>query len=237
VTFAYPDRLESPALRGFSLNVKPGERVALVGPSGAGKSTVFRLLLRFYDPQAGRVVIDGIDVREADPAQVRARLALVAQDAALFSGSAIENVRFGREDASPEALHAAVRAAQAEGFLDALPQGWDTNVGERARSLSGGQRQRLAIARALVREAPILLLDEATSALDAENEQLVQSALDGAMDGRTTLVIAHRLATVLKADRIVVMDEGRVAEEGTHAELVARGGLYARLAALQFAGS
>ncbi|WP_395674450.1 ABC transporter transmembrane domain-containing protein [Phenylobacterium sp.] len=237
VTFAYPDRLETPALRGFSLAVRPGERVALVGPSGSGKSTVFRLLLRFYDPQAGRVVIDGVDLRDADPAQVRARLALVAQDAALFSGSAVDNVRFGREDASPEALRAAVRAAQAESFLDALPDGWDTHVGERARSLSGGQRQRLAIARALVREAPILLLDEATSALDAENEQLVQDALDQAMAGRTTLVIAHRLATVLKADRIVVMDEGRVAEEGTHADLVARGGLYARLASLQFAGA
>jgi ATP-binding cassette subfamily B protein len=234
ITFAYPGRPDLPALRGFSLHVRPGERVALVGPSGAGKSTVFRLLLRFYDPQHGRVVLDGVDLRDADPAEVRARLALVAQDSPLFSGSAAENVRFGREDASPEAILRAVRAAQAEAFLDALPQGLDTPVGERARALSGGQRQRLAIARALVREAPVLLLDEATSALDAENERLVQEALDQAMEGRTTFVIAHRLATVLKADRIVVMDEGRVVEEGSHAELVARGGLYARLAALQF---
>ncbi|HEV2530256.1 ABC transporter transmembrane domain-containing protein [Phenylobacterium sp.] len=234
VTFAYPARAEMPALRGFSLAVKPGERVALVGPSGAGKSTVFRLLLRFYDPQGGRVLVDGVDVRDADPAEVRARMALVAQDSPLFSGSAADNIRFGRESADAAAIEAAVRAAQAESFLKALPQGIDTPVGERARSLSGGQRQRLAIARALVREAPILLLDEATSALDAENERLVQRALDEAMQGRTTLVIAHRLATVLKADRIVVMDEGRVVEQGSHHELVARNGLYARLAALQF---
>ncbi|MFC3068191.1 ABC transporter transmembrane domain-containing protein [Phenylobacterium soli] len=234
VTFAYPARPDLPALKGFSLAVRPGERVALVGPSGAGKSTVLRLLLRFYDPQAGRVLVDGIDVRDADPAEVRARMALVAQDSPLFSGSAAENVRFGREAADDAAVLAAVRAAQAEVFLKALPQGLETPVGERARGLSGGQRQRLAIARALVREAPILLLDEATSALDAENEQLVQRALDKAMHGRTTLVIAHRLATVLKADRIVVMDDGRVVEEGTHHDLVAKGGLYARLAALQF---
>ncbi|MET0271387.1 MAG: ABC transporter transmembrane domain-containing protein [Phenylobacterium sp.] len=234
VTFAYPGRPDLPALRGFDLHVRPGERVALVGPSGAGKSTVFRLLLRFYDPQTGRVVVDGVDVRQADPAEIRTRMALVAQDSPLFSGSAIENVRFGREAATPEEIAEAVRHAQAESFLAALPEGQDTPVGERARALSGGQRQRLAIARALVREAPILLLDEATSALDAENERLVQRALDEAMEGRTTLVIAHRLATVLKADRIVVMDEGRVVEEGSHAELVAKNGLYARLAALQF---
>jgi len=234
VTFTYPGRPELPALHAFSLAVKPGERVALVGPSGAGKSTVFRLLLRFYDPQAGRILLDGVDLKDADPAEVRARMALVAQDSPLFSGSALENVRFGRQDASPEELRAAIRAAQAEGFLEALPQGLESPVGERARGLSGGQRQRLAIARALVREAPILLLDEATSALDAENERLVQAALDRAMSGRTTLVIAHRLATVLKADRIVVMDEGRVVEQGAHHELVARNGLYARLAALQF---
>ena len=234
VTFAYPGRPDMPAVRGLSLRVRPGERVALVGPSGAGKSTVFRLLLRFYDPQEGRVLLDGIDVRDADPVQVRARMALVAQESPLFSGSALDNVRFGREDASLEDVRAAVRAAQAEGFLAALPQGLDTQIGERARSLSGGQRQRLAIARALVRSAPILLLDEATSALDAENERLVQRALDEAMVGHTTLVIAHRLATVLKADRIVVMDEGRVVEEGAHHELVAKNGLYARLASLQF---
>ncbi|HEY8573219.1 ABC transporter transmembrane domain-containing protein [Phenylobacterium sp.] len=234
VTFAYPGRPDLPALKGFSLSVKAGERVALVGPSGAGKSTVFRLLLRFYDPQAGVIRVDGVDLREADPSHVRARMALVAQDSPLFSGSAAENIRFGREAASDEEIRAALQAAQAEAFLAALPQGLDTPVGERARGLSGGQRQRLAIARALIREAPILLLDEATSALDAENERLVQRALDQAMQGRTTLVIAHRLATVLKADRIVVMDEGRVVEEGTHQELVAKAGLYARLAALQF---
>ncbi|MCI3134317.1 ABC transporter transmembrane domain-containing protein [Phenylobacterium aquaticum] len=234
VTFAYPGRPDLPALSGFTLRVAPGERVALVGPSGAGKSTVFRLLLRFYDPQTGVVRVDGVDLRDADPAEVRRRMALVAQESPLFSGSPTENIRFGREGASEAEIHAAARAAQADGFIQALPQGYDTPLGERARSLSGGQRQRLAIARALVREAPILLLDEATSALDAENEQLVQRALDGAMDGHTTLVIAHRLATVLKADRIVVMDAGRVVEQGTHQELTHRGGLYARLAALQF---
>ena len=234
VTFAYPGRPDLPALRGFDLAVRPGERVALVGPSGAGKSTVLRLLLRFYDPQGGVVRLDGVDLREADPAEVRARMALVAQDAPLFSGSALENLRFGREDASPADLIAAARAAEAEAFLAALPDGFETPLGERAKTLSGGQRQRLAIARALVRNAPILLLDEATSALDAESERLVQRALHDAMAGRTTLVIAHRLATVLRADRIVVMDEGRVVETGTHAELAARGGLYAKLAKLQF---
>ncbi|WP_296599019.1 ABC transporter transmembrane domain-containing protein [Phenylobacterium sp.] len=234
VTFAYPGRPDLPALKDFSLTVRPGERVALVGPSGAGKSTVFRVLLRFYDPQAGRILLDGVDLRDADPVEVRSRMALVAQESPLFSGSAAENVRFGRDGASDADVQAALRAAQAEGFLQALPDGFDTVVGDRARTLSGGQRQRLAIARALVREAPILLLDEATSALDAENEHLVQRALDEAMKGHTTIVIAHRLATVLKADRIVVMDEGRVVEEGTHHELVARNGLYARLAALQF---
>jgi len=234
VSFAYPGRPDLPALNGFDLSVRPGERVALVGPSGAGKSTVFRLLLRFYDPQSGAILIDGVDLREADPDEVRARMALVAQDAALFSGSALENLRFGREEASIDELKAAARAAEADGFLEALPEGYDTPLGERAKTLSGGQRQRLAIARALVRNAPILLLDEATSALDAENERLVQRALHDAMSGRTTLVIAHRLATVLEADRIVVMDEGRVVEEGDHAELIAKGGLYARLARLQF---
>ncbi|EJL31297.1 ABC-type multidrug transport system, ATPase and permease component, partial [Caulobacter sp. AP07] len=234
VTFAYPGRPDLPALRGFDLAVKPGETVALVGPSGAGKSTVLRLLLRFYDPQAGAIRLDGVDLREADPADVRARMALVAQDSPLFSGSALDNIRFGREDATEDEARTAAAAAQATGFLEALPQGFDTPVGERAKTLSGGQRQRLAIARALVRQAPILLLDEATSALDAENERLVQKALHDAMSGRTTLVIAHRLATVLKADRIVVMEDGRVVEQGTHAELSAQGGLYAKLARLQF---
>jgi len=234
VTFAYPGRPDLPALSEFSLHVAPGERVALVGPSGAGKSTVLRLLLRFYDPQSGQVSVDGVALTRADPKAVRDRMALVAQDSPLFSGSATENIRFGRAGASLDEVRHAARAAQAEGFLDALPEGFDTPLGERARSLSGGQRQRLAIARALVRQAPILLLDEATSALDAENERLVQAALDEAMIGHTTLVIAHRLATVLKADRIVVMDGGRVVEQGSHHELIKLGGLDARLAALQF---
>jgi ATP-binding cassette subfamily B protein len=234
VDFAYPGRPDLPALKGFSLTVRPGETVALVGPSGAGKSTVFRLLLRFYDPQTGSVSVDGVDVRTADPVAVRNRFAWVSQEAPLFSGSALENLAFGREDLTVEQARAVAEHAQALAFVEALPQGFDTPLGERGKSLSGGQRQRLAIARALVRDAPILLLDEATSALDAENEQLVQAALDKAMETRTTLVIAHRLATVLRADRIVVIDEGRVVDEGSHAELIARGGLYARLAALQF---
>jgi ATP-binding cassette subfamily B protein len=234
VQFAYPGRPDLPALKGFSLTVRPGETVALVGPSGAGKSTVFRLLLRFYDPQSGVVSVDGIDVREADPVAVRGRFAWVSQEAPLFSGSASENIRFGREDADDDAIRAAAEEAQALSFVEALPQGFDTPLGERGKSLSGGQRQRMAIARALVRDAPILLLDEATSALDAENERLVQAALDQAMEGRTTIVIAHRLATVLRADRIVVMEDGKVVQEGTHQALIAQGGLYARLAALQF---
>ncbi len=237
VTFAYPGRPDLPALRGLTLNVKSGETVALVGPSGAGKSTVFRLLLRFYDPQSGTIRLDGVDLKQADPTAVRNRMALVAQDSSLFSGSAMDNIRFGREEATDEEILAAAAQAEAHGFITALPEGYASAVGERAKTLSGGQKQRLAIARALVREAPILLLDEATSALDAENERLVQKALDEAMDGRTTLVIAHRLATVLRADRIVVMDDGRVVEEGTHEQLVARGGLYAKLAGLQFAAN
>jgi ATP-binding cassette subfamily B protein len=234
VTFHYPGRPDLPALNGFSLTVRPGETVALVGPSGGGKSTVLRLLLRFYDPQGGAIRIDGVDLRDADPSEVRARLALVAQDAALFSGSAFDNIAFGREGASEADSRAAAQAAQAEGFLKALPEGFSGNLGERGKSLSGGQRQRMAIARALVRNAPILLLDEATSALDAENEHLVQRALDEAMTGRTTLVVAHRLATVLRADRIVVMENGRVSEQGRHVDLAGGGGLYARLAKLQF---
>jgi ATP-binding cassette subfamily B protein len=234
VVFAYPGRPDLPALNGFSLKVRPGETVALVGPSGAGKSTVFRLLLRFFDPDQGAVILDGVDLKTVAPEAVRERMALVSQDAPLFSGSPLENIRFGREDASDEEIRSAAAEAQALAFLEALPEGFDTPVGEKARSLSGGQRQRLAIARALVRNNPILLLDEATSALDAENERLVQRALDRAMLGRTTIVIAHRLATVLRCDRIVVMDQGRVVEQGRHADLVARGGLYARFAELQF---
>ncbi len=234
VTFAYPSRPETKVLDGFSLHVKPGETVALVGPSGAGKSTVFKLLLRYYEFEAGAIELDGVDIRKADPKAVRERLSLVAQDTALFSGSAEDNIRFGREDASDTDIRLAAAKAQALGFIEALPQGFKQPLGERAKSLSGGQKQRLSIARALVRNAPVLLLDEATSALDAENEQLVQAALGEAMRERTTLVIVHRLATVLKADRIVVMDGGRVVDSGTHAELVARDGLYRRLAQLQF---
>ena len=234
VHFAYPGRPDLPALNGLSFSVQPGETVALVGPSGAGKSTVLRLLLRFYDPQSGIVAVDGVDLRDADPAEVRSRMALVAQDASLFSGSASDNIRVGRETASLADIREAAEAAEAGAFVDALPQGFDQPLGERGKSLSGGQRQRLAIARALVRDAPILLLDEATSALDAENERLVQLALSRAMGGRTTLVIAHRLATVQNADRILVLEQGRVIEEGRHADLIARGGLYAHLAELQF---
>ena len=234
VHFAYPGRPDLPALNGLSFSVRPGETVALVGPSGAGKSTVLRLLLRFYDPQSGIVAVDGVDLRDADPSEVRSRMALVAQDASLFSGSASDNIRVGRETASAADIRLAAEAAEAAAFVDALPEGFDQPLGERGKSLSGGQRQRLAIARALVRDAPILLLDEATSALDAENERLVQLALSRAMGGRTTLVIAHRLATVQNADRILVMEQGRIIEEGRHADLIARGGLYAHLAELQF---
>ncbi|WP_421699634.1 ABC transporter transmembrane domain-containing protein [Ancylobacter sp.] len=234
VAFAYPARPDLPALSGVSFAVKPGERVAVVGPSGAGKSTLFQLLLRFYDPVAGRVLVDGVDIAEADPEAVRARIALVPQDVAIFATSIRENIRLGRPDATDAEVEEAGRLARADEFVARLPEGWETPVGERGVTLSGGQRQRLAIARAILRQAPILLLDEATSALDAESETLVQQALDLSMQGRTTLVIAHRLATVLSADRILVMDGGRIVEEGTHASLVGRGGLYARLAALQF---
>ena len=234
VRFHYPSRPDWAALEGFSLAVKPGERVALVGPSGAGKSTVFQLLLRYYDPQAGSVRLDGVELRDADPVEVRRRLGLVAQDPVVFSANAWENIRYGRPDASDTEVRAAAEAAHALDFLDALPEGFDTFLGEKGVRLSGGQRQRLAIARAILRDPPVLLLDEATSALDAESERMVQDALDRLMHGRTTLIVAHRLATVLNADRIVVMDQGRVVETGTHGELVTQGGLYARLAALQF---
>jgi ATP-binding cassette subfamily B protein len=234
VTFHYPTRLEASALNDFSLVVKPRERLAVVGPSGAGKTTIFQLAERFYDPQRGRVLLDGVDLKEADPADVRQRIAMVPQETIMFAASARDNVRYGNWDASEDELWQAARDANAEDFLRALPEGLDTFMGEGGARLSGGQRQRIAIARALLRDAPILLLDEATSALDAESERLVQDALDRLMADRTTIVIAHRLATVRAADRIVVMDEGRIVEEGTHATLNSRGGLYARLARLQF---
>ena len=233
VRFSYPTR-DAQSLGGVSLRLEAGERVALVGPSGAGKSTVFQLLLRFYDPQAGRVLIDGVDVRAIDPAALRRRIALVPQEPAIFTGTVAENIRYGRPDASEAAIRRAASLASAAAFVDELPRGFDTPIGERGVTLSGGQRQRVAIARAILKDAPILLLDEATSALDAESERAVQEALDRLMRERTTLVIAHRLATVRSADRILVMDGGRIVEEGPHETLVRRGGLYSRLAALQF---
>ena len=234
VRFHYPSRPDWAALEDFSLEIEPGETVALVGPSGAGKSTVFQLLLRFYDPQAGTVALDGVDIREADPVEVRRRLGIVSQDPVVFSADAWENIRYGRPDATDAEVLAAAEAAHALEFLQALPEGLDTFLGEKGVRLSGGQRQRLSIARAILRDPPVLLLDEATSALDAESERMVQDALDKLMTRRTTIIIAHRLATVLNADRIVVMDQGRVVASGRHAELVRQGGLYARLAALQF---
>jgi ATP-binding cassette subfamily B protein len=234
VTFHYPTRRETSALDDFSLEVQPRERLAVVGPSGAGKTTLFQLAERFYDPQSGRVLLDGVDLREADPADIRQRIAMVPQETVIFAASARDNLRYGNWDASEDELWQAARDANAEEFLRALPDGLDTYMGEGGARLSGGQRQRIAIARALLRDAPLLLLDEATSALDAESERLVQDALDRLMADRTTIVIAHRLATVRAADRIVVMDHGRIVEEGTHATLNARGGLYSRLARLQF---
>ena len=234
VRFCYPTRPGQPALDAFSLDIRPGETVAVVGPSGAGKSTLLQLAQRFYDPDSGVIRLNGVALTDADPAEIRSRLAVVPQDTVIFAASARDNLRYGRWDASDADIRAAAAAANATQYLDALPQGLDTYLGEGGARLSGGQRQRLAIARALLRNAPLLLLDEATSALDAESEKLVQDALETLMRGRTTIVIAHRLATVRSADRIIVMNEGRIVEQGTHAALLGEGGLYARLARLQF---
>jgi ATP-binding cassette subfamily B protein len=237
VRFAYPTRPEHFVVDGVSLKIRAGERVAVVGPSGAGKSTLFHLLLRFYDPLGGAISFDGVPIGEVTPQDLRSRIALVPQDTVVFTGSARENIRFGRPEASDAEVERAAQQAHATEFIRRLPRGFDTELGERGVTLSGGQRQRIAIARAILRDAPLLLLDEATSALDAESETLVQTALEDLMRQRTTLVIAHRLATVLSCDRILVMDKGRIVEEGTHASLVAEGGLYARLARLQFEGA
>lgn len=234
VRFVYPSRPDTPALDGLDLTVEPGERLALVGPSGAGKSTLFQLLLRFYDPAAGSLLFDGVDIRRLDPRDLRSRIALVPQEPVIFGASAWENIRYGLESASDEDVRRAAEAAHALEFIERLPQGFDTHLGERGVRLSGGERQRIAIARTLLRDPALLLLDEATSALDAESERLVQEALETLMHGRTSIVIAHRLATVRNADRILVIDQGRIVASGRHDELMAQGELYARLAALQF---
>ncbi len=234
VTFHYPSRPAQAALNDFRLKVAPGETVAIVGPSGAGKSTVFQLLLRFYDPLSGQITLDGVATQQMDLHALRERIGIVPQDAVIFSSSALENIRYGKPNATDDEVKAAAQAAFAHAFIMALPEGYETFLGERGVRLSGGQRQRIAIARAMLKNPPLLLLDEATSALDAESERMVQAALESAMRGRTTLVIAHRLATVQQADRILVLDHGRLVEQGSHVELVKQGGIYARLAELQF---
>jgi ATP-binding cassette subfamily B protein len=234
VTFHYPSRPATAALRHLRLQIEPGETVALVGPSGAGKSTVLQLLLRYYDTRSGRITVDGVDVRNARLKDLRERIGIVPQDSVIFSTSALENIRYGRPQASEEEVVAAAKAAHAHEFISALPEGYQSFLGERGVRLSGGQRQRISIARAMLKNPPLLLLDEATSALDSESERMVQAALEAAMQGRTTIVVAHRLATVQRADRILVLDGGELVEDGTHAELMARSGLYARLASMQF---
>jgi len=234
VSFNYPSRPDTLAMDDFSLEILPGEKIAIVGSSGAGKSTAFQLLLRFYDPQVGRIIIDNVDIARARPCEVRTRVGIVPQETMIFGTSARENIRFGRPGATDTEIEAAARAAAADEFIRNLPEGYDTFLGERGMRLSGGQKQRIAIARAILKDPPILLLDEATSSLDAESERLVQEALEHLEKDRTTIVIAHRLATVLKADRIVVMDEGRIIDVGSHLELIKRDTVYARLAKLQF---